>query len=222
MSWGLVAGAAATVGSGVMGSNAADKAARRQQESADAGIASQERMFDKSLELQQPYRDAGYAALPDLQRLSTAKGRNDELQGFYAGPEFKQLQAQTEEQQLRNAAATGGIRGGANQAALATIAPQLGQQYLSSRYNNLTGLANMGMGAASQGASGALGLGQGMSALQQQAGAAQAQNALAQGNIWGNVASDFGGMAYNYFNRPQQKQQAPVQQSGGTLSLGVL
>lgn len=211
MSWGLVAVGVGTAAAGYMGSKSAGDAADSQTDSAMAGIASQERMFDKSLELQQPYRDVGYDALPQLQGLTTPQGRADALQGYYAGPEFQQLQAQAEEQQLRNAAATGGLRGGANQAALGTIAPQLGQQYLNSQYNQLTGLANMGMGAASQGAQGAMGLGQGISALQQQAGQAQAANSLAQGNIWGNMASDFGGMAYSHFNRPQ----TPPQQTGG-------
>lgn len=212
MSWGLVAVGVGTAAAGIMGSKSAGDAADAQSASAQAGMESQERMFEKSLELQQPYRQAGYDALPQLQGLTTPEGRATTLQSYYAGPEFQQLQAQTEEQQLRNAAATGGLRGGVNQAALATIAPQLGQQYLSNQYNQLTGLANLGMGAASQGASGAMGLGSGISALQQQAGQARAQQQLAQGNIWGNVASDFGGLAYKYLNQPQQTP--PPQQIG--------
>lgn len=214
MSWGLVAGAAASVVSGAMGSKASSKAAKAQQASALAGQESQERMFERSLELQEPYRQAGYDALPQLQGLSTQQGRADALQGYYAGPEFQQLQAQSEEQQLRNAAATGGLRGGGNQAALATIAPQLGQQYLSNQYNQLTGLANLGMGAASQGAQGAMGLGQNISVLQQQSGQAQAANSLAQGNIWGNVASDIGSLGYDYLN---QSKTPPPQQGIGII-----
>ena len=44
-------------------------------------------------------------------------------------------------------------------------------------------------------------LGGNISNLQQQAAQAGAQNSVAQANIWGNVASDFGGMGYNYFNK---------------------
>ncbi len=195
----MVAVAGASLVSGAMGSKAAGDASDAQQASALAGQQSQERMFERSLELQEPYREAGYSALTGLQGLTDPAQRAETLQGYYAGPEFQQLQAQTEEQQLRNAAATGGIRGGANQAALATIAPQLGQQYLSGLNQQYTGLANLGMGAASQGSSQATGLGQNISALQQQSGQAQAANSLAQGNIWGNVAGTIGGLGYDYF-----------------------
>ena len=62
--------------------------------------------------------------------------------------------------------------------------------------NQYTGLANMGMGSASQGAQLAQNFGQNQSMLQQQAGQAQAQNALTQGGIWGNTLQDLGGMAF--------------------------
>jgi hypothetical protein len=184
-----------------MASNAASNAADQQTKATLAGIESEERMFDKSLELQEPYREAGYGALEGLQGLTDQEQRASMLSDYYAGPEYQALSGQVEEQQLRNAAATGGVRGGANQQALASIAPQLGQQYLSGLNQQYTGLANMGMGAASQGSSQAMQSGGNISALQQQAGQAAASNSLAQGNIWGNVASDFAGLATDYFNR---------------------
>jgi hypothetical protein len=201
MSWGLVAGAAISVVGGSIASNKANKASGQQVGATMAGIESQEKMFDKSLELQQPYREAGYGALEGLQGLVDPTQRAETLQGYYGGEEYKALSGQVEEQQLRNAAATGGIRGGANQAALATIAPKLGQQYLSGLNQQYTGLANMGMGAASQGSSQAMQLGGNVSALQQQAGQARAANSLAQGNIWGNVIQDVGALGYDYFGR---------------------
>ena len=201
MSWGFVAGAAISVVGGVVSSNKAKSAAKGQQRGVSEGIDSQERMFDKSLRLQQPYREAGYGALGGLQQLTDPAGRAELLEGYYSGPEYQQQSAQVEEQQLRNAAATGGIRGGANQAALATIAPQLGQQYLSGLNQQYTGLANLGVGAASQGSSQAMQLGGNISALQQQAAQAGAANSLAQANIWGNVAQDVGSLGYDYFNK---------------------
>lgn len=215
MSWGMVAVGVGTAVSGALGSKAAGDAADQQAAGTRAGIESQERMFDKSLELQQPYREAGYGALTGLQSLVDPQGRADMLQSYYQGPEYQQQAAQVEQQQLRNAAATGGLRSGGNQVALASIAPRLGQSYLNQQYNQLTGLANMGMGAASQGAQGALGLGQGISSLQQQAAQAGAANSIAQGNIWGNVAQDFGSMGYDYFNRTPQT-------SGSTSGIGFI
>lgn len=203
MSWGLVAVAGATIVGGVIGSQAAGSAADEQSASAQAGMESEERMFERSLELQQPYREAGYGALEQLQGLATPEGRAQSLQDYYAGPEYAALAAQQEKQALGNAAVTGGVRGGNTQAALASIAPQLGQNYLSNLYNQQTGLANLGMGAASQGAAGATGLGGSLSALQQQAGQASAANSLAQGNIWSGAVGTLGGLAGDYFNRPQ-------------------
>ncbi|HHZ97356.1 MAG TPA: hypothetical protein EYN67_17835 [Flavobacteriales bacterium] len=201
MSWGMAAVAGASLVGGIMSSNAAGDAAAQQQAGTQAGIESQERMFDKSLELQAPYREAGYGALEGLQSLVDPQGRADMLQSYYAGPEYSALSGQVEEQQMRNAAATGGVRGGANQAALASIAPQLGQQYLGGLNQQYTGLANMGMGAASQGSGQAMQLGGNISNLQQQAAQAGASNSMAQANIWGNVASDFAGLGYNYLNK---------------------
>lgn len=198
MSWGYVAVAAATVVGGAMSSNASKDAAKQQQQAAQSGIDSEERMFNKSLELQEPYREAGYDALGGLQSLTDPNQRAGLLDEYYKSPEYAQMSGQVEEQQLRNAAATGGVRGGANQSAMGTIAPQLGQQYLSGLNQQYTGLANLGMGAASQGASGAMQSGSNISALQQQAGQAGAQNSLAQANIWGNTAGTLGGLAYDY------------------------
>ena len=185
------------LGSAYIKSEASKDASKAQQQAAQAGIESQEQMFNQSLELQKPYRDAGYNAIGGLQGMMDPTKRGQMLSDYYAGDEFKAMQGQAEEQQMRNAAATGGIRGGQNQAAMASISPMLGQQYMQSMQNQYTGLANMGMGSASQGAQGAMQFGQNQSALQQQAGQAQAQNSLAQGNIWGGLMENAGGIGYS-------------------------
>jgi len=194
--------AAAAIGGALLSSNKAGSAQNSQERASQAGIASQERMFDKQLSLQEPYREAGYQALGGLQDLTSPEGRASMLSDYYGGAEFQGLRGQEEEQQLRNAAATGGIRGGVNQAGLASITPRLGQQYLSNQYNQLTGLANMGQGAASQGVQGAQNLGFQTSQLLQQQGEAQAQGALAQANIWGNALGTVAGSYKDYRKTP--------------------
>ena len=101
---------------------------------------------------------------------------------------------QQEQQTMRNAAMTGGMRSGNNQVALASIAPQLGQSFLNNQYNQYTGLANLGMGAASQGASSANYLGSSLNQTQQNIGEARGQNYLAQGKIGSNLAGELGGI----------------------------
>ena len=202
MPWGIATAALASVGGALIGSKGSKSAAKTQAASAQSGMESEERMFERSLELQEPYREAGAGALEGLQGLADPAGRAESLQSYYDSPEYSQMSQQVEQQQLRNAAVTGGVRGGSNQAALASIAPQLGQQYLSGQYNRLTGLANLGSGAASQGAGQAGALGSSLSGLQQQAGQAAAQNQISQANIWGNVVSDVGALGYDYFKKP--------------------
>lgn len=201
MSWGFIGGAAISVIGGAMASKGSKDASETQQQGVSDGIASQERMFNKSLELQQPYREAGYGAIEQLQGLADPAGRAELLDNYYDSAEYGAMEAQSEERQMRNALATGGGRGGGNQVAMSTIAPQLGQQYLSNMNSQYTSLANMGMGAAGQGASAANSLGNGISALQQSSAQASAANDLAQSNIWGNVVSDVGAYGLDYLNR---------------------
>lgn len=71
--WGAIAGA---VIGGMMSQNAADDAARAQQGAADRASASSERIFDKQVELQRPFREAGVSG---LNRLSYLLGLSPEL-----------------------------------------------------------------------------------------------------------------------------------------------
>lgn len=202
MSWGLVAVGGATLLGGVVASQGARSAASSQANAAQQGIDSQERMFQQGLDLQEPYREAGYGALTGLQSLTTPGGRAQSLEDYYSGAEYQAIAEQQEGQVLRNASATGRLRSGGSEAALASIGPQLGQNYLSDQYNQLTGLANLGMGAASQGAMSANNLGTNIANLQGQAGQAQAGNQLAQANILSNSIGTLGGLGQDYFNRP--------------------
>ena len=171
-------------------SEASSDASEQQQEAAQAGIESQEDMFNQSLEINRPYREAGYEAVEGLQGLSDPNQRGAMLDDYYNSGEYQALEAQQTEQTLRNAAATGGIRGGNTQAGLANISPQLGQNFLRGQENRLTGLGNWGIGASSQGAQGAQQFGAQQSALLQQMGQAQAQNTLTQGGIQSGFIDD--------------------------------
>jgi len=198
-------GAALQIGAGVLGSmlganaekKAAEEATQAQLDMAKMGIESQEKMFDKSLELQQPYREAGYGALGGLQNMATGGGRQNMLNDYYQSGEFQAMQGQQEEQAMRNSLATGGGRGGVNQAVMGSIAPQLGMQYLQQQQGNMQGLANMGMGAASQGASSANQMGNNQANNYNQMGQINANNALTQGGINSNLYTGLAGLAYN-------------------------
>ena len=86
MSWGLVAVAGATVVSGAMGSQSADKAADAQSQSAAAGIAEERRQFDITQKQFQPFQEAGVAALAQQQAL-IGLGGQEAQQAAIAGLE---------------------------------------------------------------------------------------------------------------------------------------
>ena len=200
MSWGMVAGAASGVVGGLLGAKGSKDAMNAELKGVREGIESEERMFDKSLELQAPYREAGYEALNNMTGMQGTENRANMLNEYYAGEEFGVMEGQVAEQQQRNALATGSGRAGSNKAAMATIAPSLGQDYLNNMYNQYNNVANMGMGAASQGSNQAMQLGGNVSRLQQSGAQARSANAINQANIWGNVVNDAGGFAMDYLN----------------------
>lgn len=199
MSWGLVAvGGASLVGSWIS-SNASSNAADAQIDATEQGIAAQQEMYDQSLALQQPYIDAGTEALAGMEALTDTTQRAEILNSYYDSDEYSALESQQTEQSLRNAAATGGVRGGNTQAALANISTDLGSSYLTNQYNNLSGIASLGTSATSQAASSANSLGTAQNTAYQTAGTATAEDYLTQGSVSSTLASDLGGLAYNYF-----------------------
>jgi hypothetical protein len=221
--------AAAVVGSAVVGgavqSRSASKAAEAQTASAETGIEEQRRQFDAVQQLLQPYVEAGTGALAGLapymgvgtealeqQRALAGLGTPQEqaaaIRRIEQGPEFQALTRQGEEAILQQAAATGGLRGGNVQSALAQFRPQVLAGLINQQYGRLGGLTALGQtttqnvmsaGQASAAGTGAAGMqtGANISNLFQQQGAAQAGAALAQGQAWGNVLggiSQYGGL----------------------------
>jgi hypothetical protein len=199
MTWGLVAVAGATVVGGYMASKSASKAASSasaaQSRAADAQIAESQRQFDAIQELLKPYSEAGTGALAQQKALIGLGGAEAQQQAISAlenSPTMQALTQQGETGILQNASATGGLRGGNVQAALAQFRPQLLSQLIQQQYSNLGGLVSVGQNAAAGvGNAGQNSSNQIIAALGQQ-GAAQAGNALAQGQaqagMWNNIA----------------------------------
>ena len=120
----------ASLGGGVDASNAASKAANMQAQSADQATQLQREMFNKQLELQQPYQEAGTNALNKLQGLSdyTKFGMSQ----FQQDPGYAFRLAEGQKALDRAAAARGGlISGGALKAA-----QRYGQDMGSQEYQN--------------------------------------------------------------------------------------
>ncbi len=195
--------AVATIGGGLLAANSAKKAARSaagaQTESAQLGIDEQRRQFDRVQELLAPYVSAGEGGLGGQLALAGLSGPEAEqaaIDRIIAGPQYEALVQQGEQGILQNAAATGGLRGGNTQGALAQFRPQVLSGLIEQQYGRLGGLT--GIGQASAAGVGAAGqqTGSSIAALLGQQGAAQAGSALARGqanaDLFGTLSGGIG------------------------------
>ena len=195
--------AAATIGGGLLAANsaksAASTAAGAQTEAAQLGIDEQRRQFDKVQELLAPYVQAGEGGLSGQLALAGVSGPEAEqaqIDRILAGPQFNALVQQGEEGILQNAAATGGLRGGNTQGALAQFRPQILSQLIDQQFGRLGGLSGLGQASAAGVGAAGQATGANISNLLAQQGAAQAGGALAAGqanvDLFGSIGSGIG------------------------------
>lgn len=183
-------------GLGAVGSMAAaNAAAGAQTAAAQSGIDEQRRQFDVVRGLLAPYVSAGSTGLSaqmGLLGLSGADAQQNAIAGIQAGPEFGALTQAGEQAILSNASATGGLRGGNTQAALAQFRPQVLSGLINQRLDRYGGLAAMGQNSAAGVGAAAQATGGNIAQLMQQQGAAAAGGALAGGQAFGNLLGGFG------------------------------
>ena len=183
---------AGTVGSAVVQSGAASDAAASQVEAADKGVAEQRRQFDLVQKVLSPYVEAGDTALTsqlNLLGLGGADAEKAAIDRISGGSNYLTQVAEGENAILQNASATGGIRGGNTQAALAQYRPALLNNLIQQQVGDFGNIATRGQNAAAQTGTAAQNTGNQVSNLYGQVGAAQAGNALAQGKVGSNLFS---------------------------------
>jgi len=207
---GLILGGTQLVG-GMLQADAAGDAAGIQSAAASEGIAEQRRQFDALRELLKPYTEAGTPALGQQQALLGLQGAGAQQAAVSAIETSPLLQAQMrqgEEALLQRASATGGLRGGNIQAALAQFRPQMLQGAIDQQYARLSGLTSLGQQSAAGVGTAGVETGSAISRLQAERGAALAGGELGQ-------ARAFGGL----LNLPTQVLGAQYG-AGGALGLG--
>ena len=133
--------AGSVVASAALGAYSSNRAAKSQAAAAQQAQDVQERMFNKQVELQEPWRQAGINALAKLQSGDI---------GMYQDPSYKFRLGEGLKALDRQAAARGGlISGGALKAA-----QRYGQDVASQEYgtiwNRLAGIAGVGQTATNQ------------------------------------------------------------------------
>jgi hypothetical protein len=219
MAWGLVAVAGATLVSGYMGAEAASDAAAAQSGSAAAGIDEQRRQFNEIQKLLKPYVEAGTPALTQQQALLGLQGPEAEraaIERIRGGETFQALAQQGEEALLQRASATGGLRGGNIQAALAEFRPTLLSNLIEQQYGRLGGMTSLGQQSAAGVGTAGMQTGTNVANLLAQQGAAQAAGSLGQAQAYGQTISGLANVGGQYFGRQAAGNQAIAQQYGTT------
>jgi hypothetical protein len=177
---------------------AAERAGATQAASAQAGIDEQRRQFDKLVELMSPYVAAGTPALEAQQAFLGLKGPEAEaaaIERIRGGETFQALAGQGEEALLQRASATGGLRGGNIQAALAQFRPQLLSSLLEQQYGRLGGMTSLGQNAAAGQAGAGMGSATNIANLLSNQGQAIAGGQIARGNVGRQTFGDILGIA---------------------------
>lgn len=176
------------VAGGVTGTEAAtagaEAAARTQAQAAEKGITEQRRQFDAIVEMMAPYLEAGTGALGAQQELIGLGAPGTQaaaIEALKASPQYGAMIQSGEEAMLQRASATGGLRGGDIQGALATFRPQILSQLIESQYGKLGGLSAQGQQAAGLQAGAGTGMSANVANLLAQQGAATAGGQLAAG-----------------------------------------
>jgi hypothetical protein len=166
-----------------------------QTAASQAGIDEQRRQFDTVQKLLEPYVTAGKTGLSaqmGLMGLSGAPAQQQAISAIQAGPEFGALTRAGEQAILSNASATGGLRGGNTQGALAQFRPQVLSDLINNQLSRFGGIAAMGQNSAAGVGSAAQATGNNVAGLLQQAGASRAGGALATGQSFGNFLGGMG------------------------------
>jgi hypothetical protein len=207
--------AAAVVGAAVVGgamsSRAAKSAAQTQADAAQRATDAQERMFERQVELQQPFRDTGLQANNRLSELmglggnTSADGygslmRDFSMADFQADPGYEFRRTEGMRGVENSAAARGGLLSGAALKAIQRYGQDLASQEYgnayqrynanqTNRYNRLAGVVNTSQGATNQVSNAASQFGQQQGANIIGAGNAQAAGTVGSANAWNNAIS---------------------------------
>jgi hypothetical protein len=185
-----------------MQAKAAGSAAETQASAAGAGIEEQRRQFDAMQALLKPYTEAGTPALEAQQAFLGLRGPEAEraaIDRIREGETFKALSQQGEEAMLQRASATGGLRGGNIQGALAQFRPQLLSSLIEEQYGRLGGMTKLGQSSAAGVGAAGMETGTNVSNLLASQGAARAGGQLGEAKAFGqllNLPAQFLGMQY--------------------------
>ena len=195
-------------GVGAIGSNqqkkAAEGATAAQVQMGDKAIAEQSRQFDAFQKILQPYVQGGESALGGMLDIlgigpQGQQGQQTAIAGIENSPQFQALQQQGEGAILANASATGGLRGGNTQGALAQFRPSLLNNLINQRFQQFGNVASLGQASAAGVGNAGLQTGANIGNIYGNQGEAIGQGLLARGQANAapfNALASMGGYAF--------------------------
>jgi hypothetical protein len=123
-----------SVASGLMGMSSANRAASTQEKAANQAAALQKQMFEKQVELQEPWRQAGLTALNKLTPLATEYTPFG-MDQFQQDPGYAFRLAEGQKALERSAAARGGLLSGAAMKGATRFGQEMGSQEYQNAFN---------------------------------------------------------------------------------------
>lgn len=224
MTWGMTAIAGATLVTGYMGAQAAKSSARMQADAASAAAANERAMYEQSREDLAPYRESGYTALKDIEKIKpflTAQFGPEQF-GQYLDPSmaFRQRLGTQATERLANVG--GGAISGNTMRALTDYGQNLAsteygnafnrfQTERGNIYNTLANIAGMGQNAVNTGVNATQNLASQMTGLTTGSAAALGAGNVGAANAYSGAVGNIGNMAFlSSLLKPQAVAQAPA------------
>jgi hypothetical protein len=215
--------AVATIGGGYMQGQAAKSAAQTQANAADRAMAQEMAMYQQGREDLTPYRETGYTALKDIERMKpflTSQFGPDQF-AQYLDPSMAFRQRLGTQATERMANVGGGALSGNTLRALTDYGQNLASTEYGSAfnrfqtergniYNTLANIAGMGQQAVNTGVNVGQNFAASQTGLITGQGAAQAAGTVGQANAYGGALGNLGNYAMlnAYMNRPPTQQPA--------------
>jgi hypothetical protein len=216
--------AAATIGAAGIGAYSSRQASKTQERAAAQGDAAQERMFNRQVELQEPFRQAGVNALPEL--VEASRYTPFSMEQFQQDPGYQFRLREGLKALDRTAAARGGLLSGAQLRGVTRYGQELGtQEYTNAfnryqaeraaRLNPLQSLAGMGQSTAATLGQQAGQYGQNLAQGAAQMGNIRASSYMGQANALTGAL----GQGVNYYQNQQMMDRFFPEQDSRLMQL---
>lgn len=226
--------AVATIGGGYLQGQAAKSAAQTQADAANRAMAQEAAMYGQSREDLAPYREQGYTALKDIERMKPflTSQFGPEQFGQYLDPSmaFRQRLGTQATERLANIG--GGAISGNTMRALTDYGQNLAsteygnafnrfQTERGNIYNTLANIAGMGQSAVNTGVNAGQNFAAGQTGLITGGAAAQAAGTVGAANAYGGALGNLGNYAMlNSFMRPPGAAVTTPTSAGGYGNYG--